>query len=101
MAPSTPEMLAAEPEIEVVPAARKKKKKAKKRSANVMTTSPSDGASKVKRTLPAQETRPVLCISRNKHWKFISSYHVRISPTGSGRPTLRSLSTGTLATAAP
>lgn len=45
-------------------AKKKKKKKAKK---------------KAKETKPRPEPAPLpaLCISRNKHWRYISSYHVR------------------------
>jgi len=49
-------------------AQKKKKKKKAKKSAQ-----PQEEKNNTK-----SESRPnVLCISRNKHWKFISSYHVR------------------------
>jgi hypothetical protein len=51
----------------IEPSCQKKKKKKKKKQ------------SKVKETPALEEPRPpVLCISRNKHWKYISSYHVRV-----------------------
>ncbi|TFK56419.1 hypothetical protein OE88DRAFT_1649692 [Heliocybe sulcata] len=48
---------------------KKKKKKSKKSKAKE--------SQKVKlEEVPDQDTRPpVLCISRNKHWRYISSYH--------------------------
>jgi hypothetical protein len=65
-----------------VPAKKKKKKKPKK------STKAKDAAAKNKET-PSQEPRPpVLCISRNKHWRYISSYHVRF-------PTLHSIGPST------
>lgn len=52
-------------------AAKKKKKKKAKKPAKAKE-SPSGG----KHTEEAEERPPVLCISRNKHWRYISSYHV-------------------------
>jgi hypothetical protein len=48
---------------------KRKKKRAKKKTEPEASKSVqlSDGAPK----------SPVLCISRNKHWRYISSYHVR------------------------
>jgi len=45
------------------------KKKKKKRSKKSTHKSPTSDAGNEGRS-------PVLCISRNKHWKYISSYHV-------------------------
>lgn len=50
---------------------KKKKKKAKKPTKAKDTIPQTKGAEDV-------EERPVLCISRNKHWRYISSYHVRL-----------------------
>jgi hypothetical protein len=52
---------------------KKKKKKSKKTTAPKSTTNEAgkDAATKEGRS-------PVLCISRNKHWKYISSYHVSL-----------------------
>jgi hypothetical protein len=56
---------------------KKKKKKSKKPKCK-------DGVPVIPgpQTIP-EHRQPVLCISRNKHWKYISSYHVRHS-VGSG-----------------
>ncbi|KIP04167.1 hypothetical protein PHLGIDRAFT_129700 [Phlebiopsis gigantea 11061_1 CR5-6] len=51
-------------------AAKKKKKKKAKKSARSTETSP-----KQKGGESPEERPPVLCISRNKHWRYISSYH--------------------------
>lgn len=51
-------------------AAKKKKKKKAKKSAKAK-----DASQKDKDTDGAEERPPVLCISRNKHWRYISSYH--------------------------
>ena len=53
---------------------KKKKKKKPKKSAK---------AKEAAATLKAKaqhtpERLPALCISRNKHWRYISSYHVRV-----------------------
>ncbi|THH01208.1 hypothetical protein EW026_g1458 [Hermanssonia centrifuga] len=56
------------PEENFVPK-KKKKKKAKK-------SSKTKGASDTNKPADENEERPpVLCISRNKHWRYISSYH--------------------------
>lgn len=58
--------------VEQTTASKKKNKKRKKKSAK----SKASGATKA----PDDEDEdhpPVLCISRNKHWRYISSYHVR------------------------
>ena len=61
---------------DAAPATQKKKKKKKpKKSAKAKEAA----AQKSKANTPTVEqgTRPpVLCISRNKHWRYISSYHV-------------------------
>ena len=51
---------------------KKKKKKRKPKKASDKSNS-TQGAERVVSAKPP----PVLCISRNKHWKYISSYHVR------------------------
>lgn len=50
---------------------KKKKKKKPKKSAKVK-----DNAAESKPDTNEQDRGPVLCISRNKHWRYISSYHV-------------------------
>jgi len=64
-----------------VPAKKKKKKKSKKSSkAKDPATSPPPPPTP---TPTAEENQPPpLYISRNKHWKYISSFHVRV-PLGS------------------
>ncbi|KAF5312078.1 hypothetical protein D9619_002543 [Psilocybe cf. subviscida] len=53
-------------ELPTAPAKKKKKKKSKKSSKSSAPQTP----------LTDDEGRlPVLCISRNKHWRYISSYH--------------------------
>ncbi|KAF7966415.1 hypothetical protein HWV62_38422 [Athelia sp. TMB] len=55
-----------------VPTGQKKKKKKKSKSAKARDAAAA--AAKAKEELDA--SRPsVLCISRNKHWRYISSYH--------------------------
>ncbi|KAL0952014.1 hypothetical protein HGRIS_008663 [Hohenbuehelia grisea] len=49
---------------------KKKKKKAKKPASKAKDEPPSKTSSVDDADMP-----PVLCISRNKHWKYISSYH--------------------------
>ncbi|KAK2462851.1 hypothetical protein APHAL10511_005049 [Amanita phalloides] len=51
---------------------KKKKKKAKK---NAKLKEASAGQAPVQETTSVEGKPPVLCISRNKHWKYISSYH--------------------------
>ena len=54
-------------------ASKKKKKKKSKKTSKAKATSDCP-----KQPVHADEDRPsVLCISRNKHWRYISSYHVR------------------------
>jgi len=55
---------------------QKKKKKKPKKSAKAKEAA-ATAAAKVQ--CPTDPGRPsVLCISRNKHWRYISSYHVRL-----------------------
>ena len=57
---------------ETTPPKKKKKKKSKK------SGKAKEAASQATAQEPESESRPpVLCISRNKHWRYISSYHVR------------------------
>ena len=84
------------PTCESNPATSHKPKRKKKKKA---TKTPSSDASPAlpRRPGPDADRPPVLCISRNKHWKYISSYHVRpllshflfhfISSLGSVAPT--------------
>ncbi|KAF6754259.1 hypothetical protein DFP72DRAFT_966037 [Ephemerocybe angulata] len=52
-----------------VPQKKKKKKKAKKSKAK------ENAKAKEKQAAETECRPPVLCISRNKHWRYISSYH--------------------------
>jgi hypothetical protein len=53
---------------------KKKKKKKSKKSGKAKELA----SQTVAQAEPESESRPpVLCISRNKHWRYISSYHVR------------------------
>ena len=82
------------PESELVPAAatvvaakKKKKKKAKKKeageSANAANVTTNANGKATRGDVNA-DTKPVgLCIARNKHWRYISSYHVRESSSRS------------------
>lgn len=65
-----------EGENTTLPAQKKKKKKKPKKSAKAKEAA---AALKAKALdCPDPDGRPpVLCISRNKHWRYISSYHVR------------------------
>lgn len=60
------------PTRETKPADQKKRKK-KKKTTKTVTNDLSPG-----KPTPDAERPSVLCISRNKHWKYISSYHVRL-----------------------
>lgn len=60
------------PTRESSPADQKKRKKKKK--ANKASNDPSSALPG--KPTPDAERPSVLCISRNKHWKYISSYHV-------------------------
>lgn len=53
---------------------KKKKKKKSKKAATKNGSSSATGQPQVD-NLTEAERPPVLCISRNKHWKYISSYH--------------------------
>jgi len=52
---------------------KKKKKKKPKKSATAKAKEAAEKAAKMK---GSESKPPVLCISRNKHWRYISSYHV-------------------------
>lgn len=69
------------PHADVPPAHLNHKKKKKKKSKKPKAK---DGVPAVPgpQTVP-EHRQSVLCISRNKHWKYISSYHVRhlVAPT--------------------
>lgn len=54
---------------------KKKKKKKSKKSAK--TKEAAAAAAKASPEDLELNRPPVLCISRNKHWRYISSYHVR------------------------
>lgn len=56
--------------------AQKKKKKKKGKKSAAKKAADSNGAAKAVES-PDEDRPPVLCISRNKHWRYISSYHVR------------------------
>lgn len=62
------------PDVTETTTQKKKKKKKSKKSGKAK-----EAASQAKaQDEPESESRPpVLCISRNKHWRYISSYHVR------------------------
>jgi hypothetical protein len=62
------------PDVTETTTQKKKKKKKSKKSGKAK-----EMASQAKaQNEPESESRPpVLCISRNKHWRYISSYHVR------------------------
>jgi len=62
------------------------KKKKKKKSKKPKTLDTTDSLSGKPRTPPDFERASVLCISRNKHWKYISSYHVINLLTSPRRP---------------
>lgn len=64
----------------IVPAGQKKKKKKKSKSAKARDAA--IAATKAKDEMEASKPS-VLCISRNKHWRYISSYHVRLFKQGS------------------
>jgi hypothetical protein len=64
------------------PATQKKKKKKKpKKSASAKARDAATVTANAKADAKAKDDEagkpPVLCISRNKHWRYISSYHVR------------------------
>jgi hypothetical protein len=76
-------------------ASKKKKKKKTKKSAKAK-----ESTSGGKYTEEPEERPPVLCISRNKHWRYISSYHVRLTVLGRTVPLIPSYISGTMAAAA-
>lgn len=55
----------------------RQKKKKKKRSKKTPTSQNTTIEARTDAT--SNEGRSVLCISRNKHWKYISSFHVSLS----------------------
>jgi hypothetical protein len=63
------------------PGAKKKKKKKPKKSAAAKARDAALVTANAKTDAKAKDEEagrpPVLCISRNKHWRYISSYHVR------------------------
>ena len=60
------------------PAAAKKKKKKKAKKSNKVKDASTSPAPPPTPTPTAEENQPPpLYISRNKHWKYISSFHVR------------------------
>ncbi|KAI0640210.1 hypothetical protein C8Q77DRAFT_1085341 [Trametes polyzona] len=69
--PIAPETTALD-EVETTSNSKKKKKKKAKKSAKAKDAPGSKGAG---RTSEERDRPPVLCISRNKHWRYISSYH--------------------------
>jgi hypothetical protein len=57
---------------------KKKKKRKPKKSAKAKEAAAATAKEKLEQE--ESETKPpVLCISRNKHWRYISSYHVCFS----------------------
>jgi hypothetical protein len=60
----------------VIPIGQKKKKKRKPKKS-VKAKEAAALAAKTKANDVDLNRPPVLCISRNKHWRYISSYHVR------------------------
>jgi hypothetical protein len=63
-----------QPFSETLPTARKKKKK--KKSKKSAKTKDVDSAPTKAEPSDLNGRPPILCISRNKHWRYISSYHV-------------------------
>jgi hypothetical protein len=70
-----------EPDADTLPVAPKKKKKRKPKKATPKASESQTATVKDKAPEPSglNGRPPVLCISRNKHWRYISSYHVRFS----------------------
>ena len=62
------------PDVSLTTAQKKKKKKKSKKSAKAKEV---PSKAKTQGEPDTQGRPPVLCISRNKHWRYISSYHVR------------------------
>ena len=72
-----------------VPAAAKKKKKKKSKKSNKVKDATTPPAPPLTPAPTVEEIQPPpLYISRNKHWKYISSFHVRI-PLGQRKKVLR------------
>ena len=65
---------ATEEEQQISATTQKKKKKKSKKSLKAK-----EAAASGSKTDSQPNPPPVLCISRNKHWRYISSYHVRRS----------------------
>ena len=62
------------PDVTETTTQKKKKKKKSKKSGKAKEAA----SQAIVQDEPQSESRPpVLCISRNKHWRYISSYHVR------------------------
>ena len=57
---------------------KKKKKKPKKSAKAKEATALKAKAQEAQDADDAESRPPVLCISRNKHWRYISSYHVGV-----------------------
>ena len=57
-------------------AAKKKKKKKAKKSTSKARQGLAGNGSLANGNVEDRDRPPVLCISRNKHWRYISSYHV-------------------------
>ncbi|TCD64395.1 hypothetical protein EIP91_004143 [Steccherinum ochraceum] len=60
-------------DADVQTAAQKKKKKKKNKKSASAKAKAADNAKSAES--PDEDRPPVLCISRNKHWRYISSYH--------------------------
>lgn len=74
------ELVSAAVTVAAAAAKKKKKKKTKKKgtgeNTNASTTATANG--KAARGDAHADTKPVgLCFARNKHWRYINSYHVR------------------------
>ena len=76
------------------PTQKKKKKKKSKKSSKAKDATAKATA---KDTGDTEGRQPVLCISRNKHWRYISSYHVCILLVVSKSYLCANFSLGTLA----
>lgn len=61
--------------MDLVASTNQKKKKKKKSKKNAKAKEAA-AVTSAKETAGIDGRPPVLCISRNKHWKYISSYHV-------------------------
>lgn len=73
-------------DVTVLSSQKKKKKKKPKKSAKAKEAAAA--AAKAKTQDPEDGRPPVLCISRNKHWRYISSYHVCVIYSMYQRPRL-------------